>query len=185
MPVTLQPKAIFEQQLIVIPLDVTIGCMTEADELTAFAARLNELCDAMDVPPKGKARQSAVAREFGVSQNGARKWLEAEGYPALSMAKRIATWAGVQVEWLLTGRGNRDIYATGTPLQAEERPRTYQLPKRSPAELARLVAKLDPDHAAIKMLDAVLDKPQITERILNMTSICETADFIKTPETKE
>jgi transcriptional regulator with XRE-family HTH domain len=157
MTAILQPKAIFAQQLFVTVSNVTIGCMTDADELTAFAARLNSLLDAMNVPPKGKARQTAVAKNFDVSQNGARKWLEAEGYPTLAMCKRIAAWANVQVEWLLTGRGDREIY-TGGPRYVAERPAAYQPIRRSPYELSRLVAKLDADHPAIKMLDAVIER---------------------------
>lgn len=70
-----------------------------------FAARFNELCDDMGVPPKGKNRQSAVAQIFKVSQKGARKWLEGEGLPTLSRCIQIAIWAGVSIDWLTSGRG--------------------------------------------------------------------------------
>lgn len=158
--------------------------MTEAEELIAFAARLNALLDEMGIPPKGKARQTAVAKEFDVSQNGARKWLEAEGYPTLAMCKRIAIWSGVQVEWLLTGRGDKQIYAAGTARHVAERPAPYVMPKRSPGDLARIVAKLNADHPAIKMLDAVLDRPTTSiEQILDMPSIGETTDVVRKKET--
>ena len=79
--------------------------MEEDKERRAFAKRLNDICDAMDVPPKGKNRQAELARIMGVSQKGARKWLEGEGLPTLEKCIALARWAGVGTEWLLTGRG--------------------------------------------------------------------------------
>lgn len=81
--------------------------MTNDEELAAFSARINEICDDMKVPPKGEARQTALAKVFGVSQNGARKWLEAEGYCSIAKGKRIAAWSGVSFDWLMTGIGNK------------------------------------------------------------------------------
>lgn len=83
--------------------------MKEESEKQAFAARLNEICDDKNVPPKGKARQTKVSAEFGVSQKGARKWLEGEGYPSTDKAIQIAKWAGVHFEWLMTGRGPKKM----------------------------------------------------------------------------
>ena len=81
--------------------------MTNDEELTAFSARLNAVCDDMKVPPKGQARQTALAKIFSVSQNGARKWLEGEGYCSISMGKRIAAWANISFDWLMTGLGDK------------------------------------------------------------------------------
>lgn len=58
----------------------------------------------MRIPPKDHGRQVTLAKIFGVSQKGARKWLEGEGFPTTETAIKIATWAGVQFEWLMTGR---------------------------------------------------------------------------------
>jgi hypothetical protein len=77
--------------------------MADDSDLADFALRLNEICDEMGVPPKGKARQLVIAKQFGVSQQGARKWLEGNGYCAIPMGKRIAAWAGVCFDWLMTG----------------------------------------------------------------------------------
>jgi len=79
--------------------------MTDDPELTAFSRRLNEVCDDMEVPPKGKARQTNLGKLFGVTQNATRKWLEAEGYCSIAMGKRIAAWGGVSFDWLMTGDG--------------------------------------------------------------------------------
>lgn len=43
---------------------------------------------------------------FGVSQKGARKWLEAEAIPDTKRIPQIADRLGVTAEWLLTGRGD-------------------------------------------------------------------------------
>ena len=76
-------------------------------ELKAFAARMNAICDDMDVPPKGRGRQTTIAAKFQVSQRGALKWLEGETYPSIDHARAIARWAGVRFEWLMTGEGEK------------------------------------------------------------------------------
>lgn len=120
----LEPKVTSRQELIVPSLIVTLGYMP--NELAAFAKRLNEICDDMKIPPKGQNRQASFAKLFNVSQKGARKWLEGEGFPALERCIAIAKWAGVAVEWLVTGRGpkrpaelHHDLYAARI-LQAME-----------------------------------------------------------------
>jgi hypothetical protein len=72
--------------------------------LQEFTARLHEICDDMEIVA-GRGRQSALALHFHVSPNAARKWLLGQGLPALEMAIRIASWAGVNVTWLLQGVG--------------------------------------------------------------------------------
>lgn len=84
-------------------------------EKQQFSARLNELCDEKSVPPKGKARQTILARTFRVTQKGARKWLEAEGFPSQKKGIEIALWGGITYEWLMTGRGPK--YTTQEPNQ--------------------------------------------------------------------
>lgn len=85
--------------------------MNDKHALTLFAARLNEAIDSsgLRVPLKGRGRQQAVGDLFGVSQKGARKWLEAEGFPTLEKAVEIARRLDVSIEWLLTGRGEKRI----------------------------------------------------------------------------
>jgi len=75
-----------------------------------FAARMNEVCDALEIP-KGHGRQSMLGKRFEVSPKAARKWLMGQGYPEMAMAVRIANEAGVNLAWLLQGtlpkRGSR------------------------------------------------------------------------------
>jgi hypothetical protein len=84
-------------------------------EKQAFAARLNEALDNIGVPKKHDGRQGAVGKMFEVSQKGARKWLEGEGFPTVDICIAIATRTGVHYEWLMTGRGPKFL--------ASEKPR--------------------------------------------------------------
>lgn len=69
-----------------------------------FAARLNEICDDLHIPPKGHNRQGEAAKVFGLTQKGVRKWLEAEGFPSMGNCISIAKKGKVYFEWLMTGR---------------------------------------------------------------------------------
>jgi transcriptional regulator with XRE-family HTH domain len=82
--------------------------VNKVNELPAFAARLNEVCTDKQLPLE-RGRQTELAAIFGVSPNAARKWLRGDGLPELSVAIKIAKWAGVHVEWLLSGRGPKRI----------------------------------------------------------------------------
>lgn len=103
---TLEPEVTYRQELIV-PLRTTI--LGRMDEKAAFSKRLNEICDDKDVPPKGENRQSTLGKKFGVSQKGARKWLEGEGFPSIEKLIAIAKWGDIAFEWLVTGRGSKDL----------------------------------------------------------------------------
>lgn len=83
--------------------------MADNSSRSAFARRLTELCDDMKMPARG--RQRLLAGAFKVSQQAAGKWLRGESYPETEMLLAIATWADVNINWLLQGsgpkRGNR------------------------------------------------------------------------------
>lgn len=110
------------QQLTVMNQMITIGynlakplkyggklALNERDIKREFAARLNQVCDELGIPPKFKNRQAQVGKLFGVSQEGARKWLEAEGLPKFDTCIAMALRFNVAVEWLLTGRGAKRV----------------------------------------------------------------------------
>ncbi|MBU2843797.1 helix-turn-helix domain-containing protein [Acidithiobacillus thiooxidans] len=77
----------------------------KTSELIAFSQRLNASLDALGFPPKGKGRQEALGKEMGVSQKGARKWLEGESFPSEQRKRRLADFCRVRYEWLYTGVG--------------------------------------------------------------------------------
>jgi SOS-response transcriptional repressor LexA len=79
------------------------------DVRAAFAERLNEALDDAGVPPKGHGRQGLVGKMFGMSQKGARKWLEGESLPDTRRIPQIAERLGVRGEWLLTGLGPKRL----------------------------------------------------------------------------
>lgn len=68
-----------------------------------FARRLHEVCSDMKLPIHG--RQSRIAEKFGVRQPAANKWFSGKGLPELATVVAIASWANVNTEWLLSGRG--------------------------------------------------------------------------------
>lgn len=77
--------------------------MAQPDVKCAFAMRLDEVCDDLELPRTG--RQTAMARRFGVTAGAARKWLLGVGMPELDKAIEIANAARVNVTWLLQGTG--------------------------------------------------------------------------------
>jgi hypothetical protein len=86
--------------------------MTEKEEnriRREFSARLNEALDDMGIPTKDKGRQTTAGRLFGVSQKGARKWLEGEGLPHTKRIPKIAAKVNVRQEWLLFGLGPKRL----------------------------------------------------------------------------
>ena len=108
------------KELIVPRLPGTIELMVTKLETTQehadFARRLNDALDRIDFPAKGKGRQLALAKALGVTQKGARKWLEGEGMPEISRISLLAKFANVPFEWLATGRGPTTI--TAAPVSA-------------------------------------------------------------------
>lgn len=72
-------------------------------QLQSFARRFNDALSDIGVPPKNAGRQVVVAEMFGVSQKGARKWLEGEAFPARWRLNQMAEKTGRTIEWLLGG----------------------------------------------------------------------------------
>lgn len=108
-----------------------------------FARRLNELCDEKGVPPKHHARQIVIGKLFDVSANGARKWLEGESTPQYETCVKIAEWAGVNFEWLMTGRGLKrpgDLY-----------------PNKAIEHVALMMLAMEPEqqHLTVRLIDSI------------------------------
>lgn len=119
------------------------------DDKDAFAKRFNELCDDMGVPPKGENRQTKVGKLFGVSQKGARKWLEGEGFPTYRKLIAIAKWGEVNFEWLATGRGpKRSESSTLRPKLQDLVHAAEELPDYKVDQLIRIVPAIADDQAA-------------------------------------
>lgn len=85
----------------------------------------------MKLPVRG--RQTALAKQFGVSQQAARKWLDGASFPEVDKLVAMAEWFDVNVNWLLQGvgpkRGDKtptralvvdEVMSRGTPEERRE-----------------------------------------------------------------
>lgn len=79
--------------------------MVTDSEREGFASRLNRLLDELDFPSSKTGRQKALGKMFGVSGNGARKWLTGESMPSMARLACMSKELGARAEWLLTGHG--------------------------------------------------------------------------------
>ncbi len=70
-----------------------------------FAVRLSHALSAINYPPE-RGRRARLAKEMSVSGEAARKWLSGESVPGINNARKMATLLGINVDWLLTGRGD-------------------------------------------------------------------------------
>lgn len=112
MGINTRTESYLSQEPIVTIGNATMQLMV-TDPKRAFSARLNEALDDMGYSPKGEGRQNAVGKAFGVSQKGARKWLEGEAIPHTKRLAKIADKLGTTVEWLLTGKGSKGLVTIG------------------------------------------------------------------------
>jgi len=74
-----------------------------ANPCSGFADRLQQACDAADIP-NGRRRRAAVATRFGVSTESARQWLNGQSYPEMPRLLEIAEELECSLDWLIMGR---------------------------------------------------------------------------------
>lgn len=78
----------------------------ERQESGGFAARLREVIDAY-----GSA--SGLAKAIERSEGAVRKWLRGESEPNVTDLRTVCDQTGTSIEWLVTGRGQRQELAAG------------------------------------------------------------------------
>jgi hypothetical protein len=78
-----------------------------------FSARLNTLADEAQMKQRG--RSALLGGLFGSSQKGARRWLTGDGFPTLQKCIEMSLHFGVHLEWLMTGRGAKNVLAKDDP----------------------------------------------------------------------
>ena len=78
----------------------------EKQERGGFAARLREVIDAY-----GSA--SGLAKAIERSEGAVRKWLRGESEPNVTDLRSVCEQTGTSIEWLVTGRGQRQVLAAG------------------------------------------------------------------------
>lgn len=66
-----------------------------------FSMRLQRAMDNKGYPVRGRAR--VLSKEFQISDKGAGKWLNGDAIPETSKIPVLASFLGVNAEWLLTG----------------------------------------------------------------------------------
>lgn len=66
-----------------------------------FAKRLHDAMDKKGYPVRGRAR--VLSKEFQISDKGAGKWLNGDAIPETSKIPVLASFLGVNAEWLLNG----------------------------------------------------------------------------------
>ncbi|MFM0270135.1 hypothetical protein PQQ59_06090 [Paraburkholderia aspalathi] len=159
----LEPQVTKRQELIVLCYAGTIEPMVTDDQKRAFSERLNEALDDNRFPAKGAGRQSALGTKMGVSQKGARKWLEGEAIPATARIIDLAQWLNVNFEWLAAGRGDKrgaqspESAQIGDSPSDPKRGTSFEPPAIATA-LAKILKEIDGQHrlAAITDDDATL-----------------------------
>lgn len=78
----------------------------EKQENSGFAARLREVIDAY-----GSA--NGLAKAIGRSEGAVRKWLRGDSEPNVTDLRSICEQTGTNIEWLVTGRGQREAPPQG------------------------------------------------------------------------
>ena len=78
----------------------------ERQESSGFATRLREVIDAY-----GSA--SGLAKAIERSEGAVRKWLRGESEPNVTDLRAVCEQTGTSIEWLVTGRGQRQVLAAG------------------------------------------------------------------------
>jgi hypothetical protein len=111
--------------------------MTEEKRL--FIERLTELVRSLGYPEHGK--QSHLAAHYKITQGAVRKWFSGESMPAYEICVDLCKRAQCHYEWLMTGRGARDIANTeGAHSLGESRsPYLVPVPQIEPVGTMRVV----------------------------------------------
>lgn len=82
------------------------------DDLHEFSLRFNEIFPNL--------KPAEIARRLQTSDSVVKNYLEAKRLPTAKMLRRITDSTGVNLHWLLTGEGNRQVEKKNTFSEAEE-----------------------------------------------------------------
>lgn len=126
-------------------LDKTQASMAIDNGLTEFSARLNALCDAREMPQRGRAE--ILSKKFTVTREAARKWIKAMGYPTLAKRAELCQYFGVTDVWLMSGKGDK------TPITSDLSPH-----QRTMIEYMQTMT-LAQQQLAVKLVSQLLDEP--------------------------
>lgn len=82
-----------------------------------FSDRLNEACDIANIPSWG--RQSFLAQKLNISQPSVSKWFLNKSLPTIDKIAEISDLLGIEIEWLVTGKGCKEKGAPPSQEQLE------------------------------------------------------------------
>lgn len=113
----------------------------------AFSKRLSQICDEKGMPERG--RQADLARLCDIKPSSVNKWFSATSLPDAGNLLKIADWANTTVDWLLYGRGNREVQ--------------YPIYDKSTQHVIQIMEKLDASdkYKAARMLDLLAEPEEI------------------------
>ena len=80
-----------------------------------FSDRLNEACDIANIPIWG--RQSFLAKKLNIAQPSVSKWFLNKSLPTIDKIAELSDLLGVEIEWLVTGKGSKEKISPPTQEQ--------------------------------------------------------------------
>ena len=89
--------------------------VSRIDTKSEFALRLAAALDTVKECPRDRGRRQWIAREFAVSVETARKWLEGLAIPDQTNLSRLSARTGVSPAWLFAANGNRIADGSADP----------------------------------------------------------------------
>lgn len=109
----LQEQTVLRRLSSIHHMDDLTPCDDFEDEqdplLAGFAARLHEV-----ITEKGLERNQAlyrqIAKKFGIGPKGVEKWFLGKSWPRNSTMIGLAEWAGVTIDWLMSGAAPKHRY---------------------------------------------------------------------------
>lgn len=97
-----------------------------------FVERLKEVVTKLGYAEHG--RQTALAKKYKLAQPSVRKWFTGDAMPSYETAKDLCLRSGTSYEWLMTGRGEKQVQRREAPdpqidaaLRVMERMTPYQV----------------------------------------------------------
>ncbi len=129
----------------------------ERQENSGFAGRLREVIDAY-----GSA--SGLAKSIERSEGAVRKWLRGESEPNVTDLRCLCEQTGTSIEWLVTGRGLREVQLQGV---RDAAPPPYQNPTREQLDVQLLEGILQAVQEELR--NATLELPLLKQSMLVAT----------------
>jgi transcriptional regulator with XRE-family HTH domain len=134
----------------------------ERQQNSGFAARLREVIDAY-----GSA--SGLAKAIERSEGAVRKWLRGESEPNVTDLRSLCEQTGTPIEWLVTGRGQREAPPAGV---RDTSPPPYQNAPREPLNAQLLEAILLAVQEELRSAAVDLPLPKQSMLVVTLYELC-------------